>query len=64
MRVKSFRKKNKIETVLIASITYITNMYLPQPTHQGFYLQVRIFTRNHPRKSFLFMKTFFNLFCR
>ena len=48
--------------ILIASITYTTNVYHPQPTYQGFYLHVCIFTCNHPGKSLPFMKIFLNLF--
>ena len=42
--------------ILIASITYTTNVCHPQPTYQGFYLHVCIFTCNHPGKSLPFMK--------
>ena len=57
------KKKNRFEMVLIASLTYTTDVYPYQPTYWSFYLHVRIFTRNHPRKSLLFMKIFLNLFC-
>ena len=57
------KKKSRFEMVLIASLTYTTDVYPYQPTYWSFYLHVRIFTRNHPRKSLLFMKIFLNLFC-